>query len=85
MIYVQEATREETVAMRAELEKHGLTSDQVTPRGRIVGAIQTDSLRVFAIVCRSDTIELEQYALETLAHITATAEAGAAGGDESCA
>lgn len=82
MIYAREATRGECAAMRAELEKHGLTPNQITPRGRIVGVTQTNSLRVFAIVCRADT--LEQHALETLARSVAAAQANTMGENETC-
>ena len=73
MIYVREATRAESLIMGAELQKFGLAPNELTPRGRIVGVIQTDSHRVFALVCRDGA--LEQYALETLQHIVTAAEA----------
>ncbi len=73
MIFVREATRAECVAMGAELQKHGLAPDELTPRGRIVGVIQTDSLHVFALV--SPAGGLEQYALETLQRIATAADA----------
>ncbi len=85
MIYEDEATRAECIFMRAELERHRLTPKQMTPRGRIVGVIQTDSLRVFAIVCRPDTMDLEQYDLGTMQDIVAPAEANAAGEEDACA
>lgn len=73
MIYVREVTRAEQLAMCAELQEYGLAPDQLTPRGRIVGVIQTDSLRVFALVCRAGAVE--QYALETLRRIVTAADA----------
>ncbi len=84
MIYVYEAAGEDIIAMRAALGKHGLMPFQVTPRGRIVGVLETDSLHLFALVCAPDTMELEQYALETLARIVAENHANAEEEAELC-
>lgn len=73
MIYMRDAMRAEQIAMRAELRKFGLAPDELTPRGRIVGVIQSDSLRVFVLICRDG--DLEQYAPETLRRIVDAAEA----------